>query len=87
MVELGSSSQRFGIDRNGILHLPCGLRRHPRLVVVRGTNTREWMGHAPTGKSFVVDHIHIYRLEGDRIAEHWGVRDDLGTLRQLGHLG
>ena len=54
---------------------------------VRGTNTREWMGHEPTGKSFEVDHIHIYRLEGDRIAEHWGVRDDLGTLRQLGHLG
>jgi len=45
------------------------------------------LGHEPTGKSFEVDHIHIYRLEGDRIAEHWGVRDDLGTLRQLGHLG
>lgn len=35
----------------------------------------------------MVEHIHLYRLEGDRIAEHWGVRDDLGTLRQLGHLG
>ena len=54
---------------------------------VRGTNTREWMGHQPTGKSFLVDHIHIYRLEGNRIAEHWGVRDDLGMLRQLGHVG
>ena len=53
----------------------------------RGTNTREWMGHQPTGKSFLVDQIHIYRLEGNRIAEHWGVRDDLGMLRQLGHLG
>ena len=53
----------------------------------RGTNTREWMGHQPTGKSFAVEHIHIYRLEGDRIAEHWGARDDLGMLRQLGHLG
>ena len=53
----------------------------------RGTNTREWMGHEPTGKSFVAEHIHIYRLEGDRIAEHWGVRDDLGMLLQLGHLG
>ena len=54
---------------------------------IRGTNTREWMGHQPTGKSFAVEHIHIYRLEGDRIAEHWGARDDLGMLRQLGHLG
>jgi predicted ester cyclase len=53
----------------------------------RGINTRDWMGHPPTGKSFVVDHIHIYRLEGGRVAEHWGTRDDLGMLRQLGHLG
>jgi predicted ester cyclase len=53
---------------------------------VHGTSTREWMGHQPTGKSFAVEHIHIYRLEGDRIAEHWGARDDLGMLRQLGHL-
>ncbi len=52
----------------------------------RGTHTREWMGHQPTGKSFEAEHIHIYRLEGDRIAEHWGARDDLGMLRQLGHL-
>jgi predicted ester cyclase len=52
----------------------------------RGTNTREWMGHTPTGKSFAVDHIHVFRLEGDRIAEHWGTRDGLGMLQQLGHL-
>ena len=54
---------------------------------VRGTNTREWMGRQPTDKSFEVDHMHIYRLEGDRIAEHWGVRDDLDMLRQLGLVG
>jgi predicted ester cyclase len=54
---------------------------------VRGTNTGEWMGRQPTGRSFEVEHIHMYRLEGDRIAEHWGARDDLGMLRQLGHLG
>jgi predicted ester cyclase len=53
----------------------------------RGTNTRAWMGHEPTGRSFVVDHIHVYRLEGDRVAEHWGTRDDLGMLHQIGHLG
>jgi predicted ester cyclase len=52
----------------------------------RGTNTREWMGRPPTGKSFQVEHIHIYRLEGDRLAEHWGTRDDLGMLHQIGHL-
>ena len=54
---------------------------------LRATQTREWMGYQPTGKPFAVEHIHIYRLEGDRIAEHWATRDDLGMLRQLGHLG
>jgi predicted ester cyclase len=44
-------------------------------------------GPEPTGRSFVVEHIHIYRIEGDRIAEHWAARDDLGAMRQLGHLG
>lgn len=53
----------------------------------RGTNTRESMGRPPSGRSFVVQHIHIYRLEGDRVAEHWGARDDLGMLHQIGHLG
>ena len=30
--------------------------------------------------------IHIFRLHGDRLAEHWGVRDELGVLIQLGTL-
>jgi predicted ester cyclase len=65
--------------------LQCGEKVVLRCTM-RGTNTREWMGHAPTGRSFVVDHIHLCRLEGGRIAEHWGARDDLGMPRQLGHL-
>lgn len=28
--------------------------------------------------------MHIYRTEGDRLAEHWGVRDELGAMRSLG---
>jgi predicted ester cyclase len=54
------------------------------------TQDRSWSNiteRRPTGKSFTVDHSRIYRLEGDRIAEHWGVRDNLGMLRQLGHVG
>jgi hypothetical protein len=27
--------------------------------------------------------IHVYRTEGDRLAEHWGVRDEVGALIQL----
>ena len=29
---------------------------------------------------------HIYRTEGDRLAEHWGVRDEQAVLIQLGVL-
>ena len=29
---------------------------------------------------------HIYRTEGDRLAEHWGVRDEFGALVQMGVL-
>jgi predicted ester cyclase len=37
-------------------------------------------------RAFAVEHIHIYRLVGGELAEHWVVRDDLAMLRQLGAL-
>jgi predicted ester cyclase len=36
------------------------------------------------GERFSVEHVHIYRLTDNRIAEHWVVRDDLGMMLQLG---
>jgi predicted ester cyclase len=38
----------------------------------------------PQGKRFSVEHVHIYRITDDRIAEHWVVRDDLGMMLQTG---
>ena len=38
----------------------------------------------PEGKSFSVEHLHIYRVIDGRIAEHWVVRDDLGMMLQIG---
>ena len=38
----------------------------------------------PQGERFSVEHVHIYRITDNRIAEHWVVRDDLGTLLQTG---
>jgi predicted ester cyclase len=35
------------------------------------------------GERFSVEHVHIYRLTENRIAEHWVVRDDLGMMLQL----
>ena len=38
----------------------------------------------PSGERFSVEHIHIYRFNEGRIAEHWVVRDDLAMMQQLG---
>jgi predicted ester cyclase len=49
-----------------------------------GTNDGSFMGHAPTGRRMRTDVFDALRVEHDRIVEHWGVPDRLGTLFQLG---
>lgn len=43
-----------------------------------------YRGIAPTGKKVNIFGIALYHFVGDKIKEGWLVRDDLGTLRQLG---
>ena len=38
----------------------------------------------PTGRSVRITQIHIFRIAGGLVVEHWGCRDDLAMLRQLG---
>jgi predicted ester cyclase len=45
------------------------------------------MGRPPTGRTFEVTSVGIFRVAGGRLAEHWGVFDQLGMLGQLGALG
>ncbi|MDA0988902.1 MAG: ester cyclase [Chloroflexi bacterium] len=49
-----------------------------------GTNTGEFMGMPPTGKSAQFDEIHIVRFSNGKAVEHWGLSDDLGMMMQLG---
>jgi C-1 hydroxylase len=37
-----------------------------------GTHTGEFLGVPPTGKRITVDHVEIWRIEGDKIVEQWG---------------
>jgi predicted ester cyclase len=53
-----------------------------RLPVDRGM----LVGVQPTGRSFEVQHMHMYRLLDGKIAEHFANRDDVGVMRQLGLL-
>ena len=44
------------------------------------------VGVPATGKSFKVQHIHWYTLEGGLITEHRANRDDIGMMQELGLL-
>ena len=44
------------------------------------------VGVQPTGRTFEVRHIHMYRVLDGKIAEHFANRDDVGMMRQLGLL-
>ena len=52
----------------------------------RGTHKGEFMGVAPTGKSFEVAALQISRIENGKVVERWGSTDQLGILKQLGIL-
>jgi steroid delta-isomerase-like uncharacterized protein len=48
-----------------------------------GTHEGELMGIAPTGRRVSVTGIDIVRVEDGRIAEHRGLTDVVGLMRQL----
>ena len=56
-------------------------------VTMHGRHVGEFLGRAPTGKEYAVEHIHIWRLQDGKVIEHWSVRDDLGQALQLGLIG
>ncbi len=49
-----------------------------------GTNDGEMMGMPATGKRAQIEGAHVFRFEGERIAESWVFADTLGLLQQLG---
>lgn len=59
-------------------------------IVIRATARGEGVptvhGDAARGRSYAMTTLHIYRTEGDRLAEHWGVRDEVGAMVQMGVL-
>ena len=59
-------------------------------VRVRGTQTGPLeMARFPlpaTGREVSTEQIHVFRVSGGKIVEHWAGRDDIGMMRQLGHV-
>lgn len=72
----------------GIRYEVCEEIVTPDRVVVRarahGCGVAALHGVAAAGRPYAMDTIHVFRTEGPLIAEHWGVRDELGVLVQLG---
>lgn len=60
------------------------------IVVSRYTATATdsvgYMGMPPTGKATRTSAMQMFRFSNGKIVESWAARDDLGTLRQLGHV-
>lgn len=52
--------------------------------VASGSHRGTFMGVPPTGKRVTVSGIHIMRIEGGKIVEHWAEADYLGMMQQLG---
>jgi len=58
------------------------------LVVVflnfTGTHKGEFQGMPPTNKKINIRSADLYRIENEKIAEHWDVVDQLNLLQQTG---
>lgn len=55
-------------------------------AIVHGVSTSDHLGFPPTGRPFAMETMHLYRARDGLLAEHWGVRDELGALWQTGAL-
>ena len=53
-------------------------------VTLSGTHEGPLMGIPPTGRSVRQASMHFVRFRDGKAIEHWGVRDDLSMMRQLG---
>jgi predicted ester cyclase len=55
-------------------------------ATAHGVHDVDTLGFAPTGRPYAMPVMHLYRAEGGLLAEHWGVRDELSVLWQVGAL-
>jgi predicted ester cyclase len=55
-------------------------------ATAHGVHASDSLGVPATEKPFAMPTMHLFRAEGDRLAEHWGVRDEWSVLVQVGAL-
>lgn len=55
-------------------------------ATAHGVNAVAPQGIEPTGRPFAMKTGHFFRTRDGRLCEHWGVRDELDVLYQVGAL-
>jgi predicted ester cyclase len=55
-------------------------------ATAHGVNAVAPQGIEPTGKPFAMKTAHFFRSRDGRLCEHWGIRDELDVLCQVGAL-
>jgi steroid delta-isomerase-like uncharacterized protein len=58
------------------------------LVSVRltsaATQSGPFMGMPPSGRRYEIEELHLFRVRGGQVVEHWHQFDQMGMMRQLG---
>jgi predicted ester cyclase len=55
-------------------------------ATAHGVNNVSPQGVETTGKPFAMKTAHFFRARDNRLCEHWGIRDELDVLYQVGAL-
>ena len=50
---------------------------------VTATHTGDFFGIPASGKTVTWSELHVFRIRGDRIAEHWAEADMFGLVQQI----
>ena len=53
-------------------------------LTTSATQVGEFMGMPPSGKTYEIEEIHIFRLRDGKVTEHWHQLDQMGMMKQLG---
>jgi steroid delta-isomerase-like uncharacterized protein len=53
-------------------------------LTAHAVHSGEFMGLPASGKAYTVTEIHMFRVEEEKVTEHWSQVDMLGIMRQLG---
>ena len=56
------------------------------VMTTEGTQTGEFMGMPASGKTFSVREMHMVRVANGKMAEHWGLANELSMMQQLGFM-